>query len=65
MNAHTKQQQDEVFQMDFIDSQKSDPPPPPPPICAPFGTKSIIIKLKQSCILVHLHFMFSFESLTM
>ena len=35
MNAHTKQQQDEVFQMDFIDSQKSDPPPP---ICAPFGT---------------------------
>ena len=26
MNAHTKQQQDEVFEMDFIDSQKSDPP---------------------------------------
>ena len=33
MNAHTKQQQDKVFQTDFIDSQKSDPP-----ICAPFGT---------------------------
>ena len=26
MKAHTKQQQDTVFQMDFIDSQKSDPP---------------------------------------
>ena len=26
MNAHTKQQQDKVFEMDFIDSQKSDPP---------------------------------------
>ena len=26
MNAHTKQQQDKVFQKDFIDSQKSDPP---------------------------------------
>ena len=26
MNAHTKQQQDKVFQTDFIDSQKSDPP---------------------------------------
>ena len=25
MNAHTKQQQDKVFQTDFIDSQKSDP----------------------------------------
>ena len=37
MNAHTKQQQDKVFQTDFIDSQKSDPP-----ICAPFGTKSYI-----------------------
>ena len=24
MNAHTKQQQDKVFEMDFIDSQKSD-----------------------------------------
>ena len=28
MNTHTKQQQDKVFQTDFIDSQKSDPPPP-------------------------------------
>ena len=36
MNAHTKQQQDKVFQTDFIDSQK------PPPICAPFGTKNYI-----------------------
>ena len=26
MNAHTKQQQDEVFQTDFIDSQKYNPP---------------------------------------
>ena len=26
MNAHTKQQQDTVFETDFIDSQKSDPP---------------------------------------
>ena len=26
MNAHTKQQQDKVFETDFIDSQKSDPP---------------------------------------
>ena len=26
MNAHTKQQQDKVFQTDFIDSLKSDPP---------------------------------------
>ena len=26
MNAHTKQQQDKVFEADFIDSQKSDPP---------------------------------------
>ena len=26
MNAHTKQQQDNVFETDFIDSQKSDPP---------------------------------------
>ena len=26
MNAHTKQQQDKVFEMDFTDSQKSDPP---------------------------------------
>ena len=26
MNAHTKRQQDKVFQMDFIDSQKSNPP---------------------------------------
>ena len=26
MNAHTEQQQDKVFEMDFIDSQKSDPP---------------------------------------
>ena len=25
-NAHTKQQQDKVFETDFIDSQKSDPP---------------------------------------
>ena len=25
-NAHTKQQQDTVFETDFIDSQKSDPP---------------------------------------
>ena len=35
MNAHTKQQQDKVFETDFIDSQKLDPP-----ICSPFGTKS-------------------------
>ena len=39
MNAHTKQQQDKVFETDFIDSQKSDPP-----ICAPFGTKSVKIQ---------------------
>ena len=26
MNAHTKQQQDKVFETDFIDSHKSDPP---------------------------------------
>ena len=26
MNAHTKQQQDKVFETDFIDSKKSDPP---------------------------------------
>ena len=26
MNTHTKQQQDKVFETDFIDSQKSDPP---------------------------------------
>ena len=26
MHAHTKQQQDKVFETDFIDSQKSDPP---------------------------------------
>ena len=26
MNIHTKQQQDKVFETDFIDSQKSDPP---------------------------------------
>ena len=39
MNAHTKQQQDKVFETDFIDSQKSDPP-----ICAPFGTKSMKIQ---------------------
>ena len=26
MNAHTKQQQDKMFETDFIDSQKSDPP---------------------------------------
>ena len=26
MNAHTKQPQDKAFEMDFIDSQKSDPP---------------------------------------
>ena len=26
MNTHTKQQQDKVFQTDFIDSQKYDPP---------------------------------------
>ena len=26
MNVHTKQQQDKVFETDFIDSQKSDPP---------------------------------------
>ena len=25
MNTHTKQQQDKVFEMDFIDSQKSNP----------------------------------------
>ena len=37
MNAHTKQQQDKVFEKDFIDSQ-----PPPSPFCAPFGTKSYI-----------------------
>ena len=27
MNAHPKQQQDKVFETDFIDSQKSDPDP--------------------------------------
>ena len=26
MNTHTKQQEDQVFEMDFIVSQKSDPP---------------------------------------
>ena len=26
MNAHTKQQEDKVFEMDFIDSQNSNPP---------------------------------------
>ena len=26
MNARTKQPQDKAFEMDFIDSQKSDPP---------------------------------------
>ena len=26
MITHTKQQQDKVFETDFIDSQKSDPP---------------------------------------
>ena len=26
MNAHTKQQQDKVFETDFIDSQKSNQP---------------------------------------
>ena len=26
MNAHTKQQEDKVFEMDFIDSQKSNSP---------------------------------------
>ena len=26
MNAHTKQQQDKVFETDFIESQKSNPP---------------------------------------
>ena len=26
MNAHTKQQQDKVFETDFIDSQKLEPP---------------------------------------
>ena len=26
MNVHTKQQQDKVFETDFIDSQISDPP---------------------------------------
>ena len=25
MNTYTKQQQDKVFEMDYIDSQKSDP----------------------------------------
>ena len=33
-NAHTKQQQDKVFETDFIESKIG------PPICAPFGTKS-------------------------
>ena len=47
MNAHTKQQQDKVFQMDFIDSQKSDPP-----ICAPFGTKYKILCMGSSSVLV-------------
>jgi len=37
MNAHTKQQEDKVFETDFIGSQK-----PHPPRCAPFGTKSYI-----------------------
>ena len=36
MNAHTKQQQDKVFQTDFIDGQKSDPP---------FSTKSYIYSI--------------------
>ena len=40
MNTHTKQQQDKVFEIDFIDSQKSNPP-----ICVPFGIKSIYIWL--------------------
>ena len=26
MNAHTKQQQDKVFETDFVDSQNSNPP---------------------------------------
>ena len=34
MNAHTKQQQDKVFETDFIGSQN-----PLPPRCASFGTK--------------------------
>ena len=38
MNVHTKQQQDKVFETDFIGSQN-----PHPPRCAPFGTKSYII----------------------
>ena len=44
MNAHTQQQQDKVFETDFIDGQKSDPP-----ICTPFGTKSYIF-LKFVCV---------------
>ena len=34
INAHTKQQQDRVFETDFIGSQKSNPP-----FCIAFGTK--------------------------
>ena len=37
MNAHTKQQQDEVFETFYWQSKIW------PPICAPFGTKSLII----------------------
>ena len=38
MNAHTKQQQDKVFEMDFIDIQKFWPP-----VCTSFGMKSYVI----------------------
>ena len=41
MNAHTKQQQDKVFETDFIESKTW------PPICAPFGSKSRIYICEQ------------------
>ena len=55
MNAHTKQQQDKVFEMDFIDFKHFvllllcvcihnwSVSQSDPPICAPFGTKSTTV----------------------
>ena len=48
MNAHTKQQQDKVFETDFIDSQQSDP----------HAIESIIIKMLLVVIIAVLLFEF-------
>ena len=55
MNAHTKQQQDKVFETDFIDSQKSDPPFSHLLTISPLGIYIII------CIYIYISILVNFK----